>query len=96
MQGHGLLGTDHRWRLEHAGGATRAQLDRPARLGVHVSMSPFQYYYWGDLLDGQIFYHENGSRWQPIGGRRVDLDAFLDASRTEGDAAPVAPIKHCC
>lgn len=203
LQRHGLLGTDHRWRLEHAGGATRAQLDRAARLGVHVSMSPFQYYYWGDLLDGQIFDHENGSRWQPfsdavasgacisfhndgsvsppspltniqtvtarrtragnvhgagqaipihealraqtinaartlrrdhligsiavgkladfvelsadpydvdparlievvgvngtwIGGRRVDLDAFLDGSRTEHDAAPVAPIKHCC
>lgn len=200
---HGLLGTDHRWRLEHVGGATRAQLDRAARLGVHVSMSPFQYYFWGDLLDGQIFDHEHGSQWQPfadavasgacvslhndgsvsppspltniqtvtarrtragnvhgpgqaitldealraqtinaartlrrdhrigsitvgkladfvelskdpydvdpaqlieeisvnatwIGGRRIDLDVFLDASSSGPSTAPVAPVKHCC
>ena len=43
---YGLLGSDHRWRLEHCGAGTRAHFDRAARLGVHVSMAPFQYYYW--------------------------------------------------
>ena len=57
---HGLLGSDHRWRLEHCGAGTRAHFDRAARLGVHVSMAPFQYYYWGDLLDGQMFDHRHG------------------------------------
>ncbi|MFD6451862.1 amidohydrolase family protein, partial [Nocardia sp. NPDC060220] len=47
LQRHGLTGTDHRWRIEHLGGASRAQMDRAARLGVHVSLSPFQYYFWG-------------------------------------------------
>lgn len=61
---HGLAGADHRWRLEHVGGGTRRQFDRAANLGVYVSMAPFQYYYWGDLLDGQMFDHEHGSRWQ--------------------------------
>ena len=60
---HGLLGTDHRWRLEHCGAGTREHFDRAARLGVHVSMSPFQYYYWGELLDGAMFDTEHGARW---------------------------------
>lgn len=61
---HDLIGTDHRWRLEHVGAARRDQFERAARLGVHISMAPFQYYYWGDLLDGQMFDSEFGSRWQ--------------------------------
>lgn len=87
---HGLLGTDHRWRLEHAGAGTRAHFDRAARLGVHVSMSPFQYYYWGELLDGQIFDHEHGSRWA----------AFADAVASgacvsfhnDGSVSPPTPV----
>lgn len=87
---HGLVGTDHRWRLEHAGAGTRAHFDRAARLGVHVSMSPFQYYYWGDLLDGQIFDHEHGSRWA----------AFADAVASgacvsfhnDGSVSPPTPV----
>jgi predicted amidohydrolase YtcJ len=92
LQRHQLLGTDHRWRIEHAGGATRAQLDRASRLGVHVSMSPFQYYYWGDLLDGQIFDHEHGSRWQPwadavASGACVSL-------HNDGMASPPSPLTN--
>ncbi|MGD9516066.1 amidohydrolase, partial [Mycolicibacterium sp.] len=64
---HGLLGSDHRWRLEHCGAGTRAQFDRAARLGVHVSLAPFQYYYWGDLLDGAMFDPEHGARWAAFG-----------------------------
>ncbi|AQA04779.1 amidohydrolase [Mycobacterium sp. MS1601] len=87
---HGLVGTDHRWRIEHAGAGTRAHFDRAARLGVHVSMSPFQYYYWGDLLDGQIFDHEHGSQWA----------AFADAVASgacvsfhnDGSVSPPTPV----
>lgn len=87
---HRLLGTDHRWRIEHAGAGTRRHFDRAARLGVHVSMSPFQYYYWGDLLDGQIFDHEHGSRWA----------AFADAVASgacvsfhnDGSVSPPTPV----
>ncbi|WP_197379836.1 amidohydrolase [Mycolicibacterium mengxianglii] len=87
---HGLLGTDHRWRIEHAGAGTRRHFDRAARLGVHVSMSPFQYYYWGDLLDGQIFDHEHGSQWA----------AFADAVASgacvslhnDGSVSPPTPV----
>ncbi|MGB3485979.1 MAG: amidohydrolase family protein [Mycobacterium sp.] len=87
---HGLLGTDHRWRLEHAGAGTRAHFDRAATLGVHVSMAPFQYYYWGDLLDGHMFDHEHGSRWA----------AFADAVASgacvslhnDGSVSPPTPV----
>lgn len=92
LQRHGLLGTDHRWRLEHVGGATRAQLDRAARLGVHVSMSPFQYYFWGDLLDGHIFDHEHGSQWQPF------ADAVASGAcvslHNDGSVSPPSPLTN--
>lgn len=90
LQRHGLTGTDHRWRLEHLGGATRAQLDRAARLGVHVSMSPFQYYFWGDLLDGQIFDHAHGSRFAPFN------DALASGAclslHNDGPVSPPSPL----
>ncbi|MGW6621099.1 amidohydrolase [Nocardia sp. NPDC055002] len=90
LQRHGLTGTDHRWRIEHLGGATRAQMDRAARLGVHVSMSPFQYYFWGDLLDGAIFDHEHGSRWQPT------ADALASGAcvsvHNDGPVSPPSPL----
>ncbi|MHB1066403.1 MAG: amidohydrolase [Candidatus Nanopelagicales bacterium] len=63
---HGLLGTDHRWRVEHLGAARGDQFVRAASLGVTCSMSPFQYIYWGDLLDGTMFAPEIGSQWQAL------------------------------
>lgn len=62
-----LLGTDHRWRVEHCGAARADQFDRAAKLGVAVSLSPFQFIYWGDLLDGTLFAPEIGSQWQRYG-----------------------------
>lgn len=87
---HDLLGTDHRWRLEHLGAGTRSQFDRAARLGVHVSMAPFQYYYWGDLLDGQIFDHEHGSCW----GAFADAVASgaVVSLHNDGSVSPPTPV----
>ncbi len=61
-----LLGSDHRWRVEHLGAARRDQFERAAALGVTCSLSPFQYIYWGDLLDGVMFAPEYGAQWQRI------------------------------
>ena len=58
-----LLGTDHRWRIEHLGSARGDQLHRAAQLGVAMSLGQFQFIYWGDLLDGQIFDSVHGSEW---------------------------------
>ncbi|MFN8033190.1 MAG: amidohydrolase [Mycobacterium sp.] len=90
LQRHNLLGTDHRWRLEHLGAGTRAQFERAARLGVYVSMAPFQYYYWGDLLDGQMFDHEHGSRWQAIGDA-VGAGAVVSL-HNDGSVSPPTPV----
>ncbi|WP_286298216.1 amidohydrolase [Polynucleobacter sp. TUM22923] len=61
-----LMGTDHRWRVEHLGAARSDQFKRAAALGVTVSMGPFQYIYWGDLLDGTMFESKYGSQWQAV------------------------------
>lgn len=64
---HKLMGTDHRWRVEHLGAARGDQFKRAEALGVTVSLAPFQYIYWGDLLDGTMFKPELGSQWQRVG-----------------------------
>lgn len=61
---YNLMGTDHRWRVEHLGAARTDQFKRAESLGVTVSLAPFQYIYWGDLLDGTMFKPEYGAQWQ--------------------------------
>ena len=90
LQRHDLIGTDHRWRLEHLGAGTRAQFERAARLGVYVSMAPFQYYYWGDLLDGQLFDHEHGSRWQAFGD--AVASGAVVSLHNDGSVSPPTPV----
>ena len=64
---YNLIGTDHRWRVEHLGAARADQFKRAESLGVTVSLAPFQYIYWGDLLDGTMFKPEYGAQWQRAG-----------------------------
>jgi predicted amidohydrolase YtcJ len=53
-------------------------------------MAPFQYYYWGDLLDGQMFEPTHGASWQ----------AFADAVASgacvslhnDGSVSPPTPV----
>ncbi|KAA0108177.1 amidohydrolase [Mycolicibacterium sp. P1-5] len=90
LQRHDLVGTDHRWRLEHLGAGTRTQFDRAARLGVHVSMAPFQYYYWGDLLDGQIFDHEHGSQWAAFAD--AVASGAVVSLHNDGSVSPPTPV----
>ena len=87
---HNLLGTDHRWRIEHLGACRRDQFDRAAQLGVCLSMSPFQFIYWGDLLDGAMFESSIGSQWQSVG------DAFRSGAsvsfHNDGSVSPPIPL----
>ena len=87
---YSLLGTDHRWRLEHCGAGTRAHFDRAARLGVHVSMAPFQYYYWGELLDGAMFDREHGARWAAFADA-VNSGACVSL-HNDGSVSPPTPV----
>lgn len=87
---HGLMGTDHRWRIEHCGAGRGDQFDRAARLGVAISLSPFQFIYWGDLLDGTLFPTEIGSQWMRVG------DAFRSGAvvsfHNDGMVSPPIPL----
>jgi len=86
LKKHNLLGTDHRWRIEHLGACHKEQFERAAALGVEASMGPFQFIYWGDLLDGQMFPSEIGSQWQAIGDA---FDAGLEVSfHNDGSVTP--------
>jgi predicted amidohydrolase YtcJ len=87
---NGLLGTDHRWRVEHVGGCRGDQFDRAASLGVSISLLPAQFIYWGDLLDGQMFPAEIGSQWMRGG------DAFRSGAlvtfHNDGSVSPPIPL----
>ncbi|MDH6532823.1 putative amidohydrolase YtcJ [Aurantimicrobium minutum] len=87
---HGLLGTDHRWRIEHMGACRGDQFERAARLGVSLSLSPFQFIYWGDVLDGEMFPSDIGSQWQRVG------DAFRSGAvvtfHNDGSVSPPIPL----
>jgi predicted amidohydrolase YtcJ len=87
---NGLLGTDHRWRVEHVGGCRGDQFNRAASLGVTISMLPAQFIYWGDVLDGQMFPSEIGSQWMRAG------DAFRSGAvvtfHNDGSVSPPIPL----
>ena len=90
LRKHKLLGSDHRWRLEHLGAGTRKHFDRAAALGVHISLAPFQYYYWGDLLDGQMFDPAHGAPWQSFGDAAAS--GAVVSFHNDGSVSPPSPI----
>ena len=87
-----LLGTGHRWRVEHLGAARADQFKRAESLGVTVSLAPFQFIYWGDLLDGTMFKPEYGAQWQSAG------DAFKANVHTsfhnDGSVSPPDTLRN--
>ena len=89
---YNLMGTDHRWRVEHLGAARGDQFKRAEKLGVTVSLAPFQYIYWGDLLDGTMFKPEYGSQWQRAG------DGMKMSTRTtfhnDGSVSPPDTLRN--
>jgi predicted amidohydrolase YtcJ len=85
-----LMGTDHRWRVEHVGACRGDQFDRAASLGVTVSMLPAQFIYWGDLLDGQMFPTEIGSQWMQAGS--AFRSGALVTFHNDGMVSPPIPL----
>ena len=85
-----LIGTDHRWRVEHLGAAQGDQFKRAASLGVTVSMAAFQFVYWSDLLDGTMFAPNYGNQWIAAG------DAFKAGVKpsfhNDGPVSPPNPL----
>ena len=85
-----LMGTDHRWRVEHCGGCRGDQFERAVAMGVTISLGPFQYIYWGDLLDGTMFTPEIGSQWMRWGDA-VRAGAHL-SFHNDGPVSPPIPL----
>ncbi|MDA9803062.1 amidohydrolase [bacterium] len=85
-----LMGTDHRWRVEHVGGCRGDQFDRAAAMGVTISLLPAQFIYWGDLLDGQMFPTEIGSIWMR-GGDAIRSGALV-TFHNDGMVSPPIPL----
>lgn len=85
-----LMGTDHRWRVEHCGGCRGDQFVRAVAMGVNISLGPFQYIYWGDLLDGTMFAPEIGSQWMRWGDA-VRAGAHL-SFHNDGPVSPPIPL----
>lgn len=74
LRRHGLLDSDHRWRVEHIGAVRQDQLERMATLGVVPTFGLFQFTQWGDLLDGVMYESVHGSSWCRIGdAERIGL-----------------------
>jgi predicted amidohydrolase YtcJ len=53
-------------------------------------MGPFQYYYWGDLLDGKIFDNEHGGNWQSFGDAAAS--GAVVSFHNDGSVSPPTPI----
>lgn len=85
-----LMGTDHRWRVEHCGGCRGDQFQRAVDMGVTISLGPFQFIYWGDLLDGTMFPPEIGSQWMRWGDA-VRAGAHL-SFHNDGSVSPPIPL----
>ncbi len=88
----GLLGTDHRWRIEHCGGVRADQLRRAHAMGLVLSLALYQVVYWGDLIDGQLFASDIGSQWARTGdaaalGMRFSL-------HFDGPLSPPIPLTN--
>ncbi|MGV9668236.1 amidohydrolase [Nocardia niigatensis] len=68
---------DHRLRLEHCGAMTAAQYRRAARLGVTCSLFVGHLYYWGDVLEDDLFGTDHGGHWVRV---KSAMDAGIRVS----------------
>ena len=71
---------DHRWRVEHAGLISAADIERAKRLGVALSFHVNHVRYYGPELRDHILGAERAERMMPVGsavraGHRVSLHA---------------------
>ena len=83
---HGLLGTDHRWRVEHWTTGRADQFARAVALGVATPLAAYQFIYQDDVYDGKLFASDVGSQVCAAG------DAVRAGARISFHSdSPVAP-----
>ena len=87
---HGLIGTDHRWRVEHWSAARADQFRRAVELGVMTPLAVYQFMYLGDLADGTLFPPEIGSQW--VAAADALAAGSLISFHSDSPVAPVNPL----
>lgn len=87
---HGLLGTDHRWRVEHWSAGRADQFRRAVDLGVCTPMAAYQFIQLGDLLDGELLASAIGSQWVAAGDA-IKAGATV-SFHSDSPVAPVNPL----
>jgi hypothetical protein len=81
---------DHRLRIEHCQAVREDQLDRIARLGVHVSFFNLHVYYWGARHRDRFLGPERGARISPL---RSALDRGIPfVGHSDWWVTPVDPL----
>lgn len=88
---HGMLGTDHRWRIEHWSAGRADQFQRAVDLDIATTLATYQFIQLGDLLDGTLFPSDIGSRWVAA------ADAIKAGAKvsfhSDSPVSPVNPIQ---
>jgi predicted amidohydrolase YtcJ len=83
-------GRDHRFRIEHCGAITDAQIARAAALTVLVSFFPAHVYWWGECMRHDLFELPTAERWMPMkAAERADMRISL---HNDGMVTPTNPM----
>jgi predicted amidohydrolase YtcJ len=90
LASHGMLGTDHRWRIEHWSAGRADQLRRAVELGICTPMAAYQFIYFGDLLDGTLFPAEIGARW--VAAADAIKAGSIVSFHSDSPVSPVNPL----
>ena len=87
---HNLVGTDHRWRVEHWSAGRADQFKSSVALGVATPMAAYQFIQVGDLLDGTLFPSDIGSQWIAAGDA-IKAGATV-SFHSDSPVAPAIPL----
>jgi len=83
-------GTARRFRIEHCGAITDAQIERATKLGVLISYFPTHVYWWGEEMRNDLFNLRVAERWMPIGtAERCGMRFSL---HNDGMVTPTDPL----
>jgi predicted amidohydrolase YtcJ len=87
---HGLLDTDHRWRIEHWSAGRADQFRRAVDLGVATTLATYQFVVLGDLLDGTLFPSSIGARW--VAAADAIKSGATVSFHSDSPVSPVNPL----
>lgn len=87
---HHLLGTDHRWRVEHWSAGRADQFRRAVELGVATPLAVYQFMQMEICWTGTLFPSEIGSQWVAAGDA-IKAGAVV-SFHSDSPVAPAIPL----